>query len=145
MANSFLGRFQHAVDAKGRLAVPARFRHGLESGSVITRGAERCLVIYPQDAWNALRGSLAELPIADPNARAFRRFLFAEASEIELDGQGRIMLSISQRAHAMIEQSAVVVGMDAVIEIWSVARWAEIEAGLDDHVGETLDQLRTLI
>jgi MraZ protein len=145
VGTSFLGKFDHALDSKGRLAVPARFRDGLAAGSVLTRGSDHCLIIYPQTAWQALRTSIAELPMSDANARAFRRFLFAEASELELDGQGRILLSASQRAHADIDRSAVIVGMDSTIEIWSDSRWTAIEMELNDSSGELLDQLRTLI
>jgi MraZ protein len=141
----FLGTYEHTVDAKGRLAVPARFRDLLGEGAVVTRGAERCLVIYPEPAWTSLRSSIDNLPMSDPNARAFRRFMFAEAATIELDGQGRILLPARLREYAGIERAAVVVGMDRTVEIWSESGWAAVQADLDARAGEIVDRLDSII
>lgn len=141
----FLGTYGHTVDAKGRLAVPARFRDLLGNGAVVTRGAERCLVIYPEPAWATLRVSIDGLPMSDPNARAFRRFMFAEASPVELDGQGRILLPATLRSYAQIEKTVMVVGMDRTVEIWSETAWAAVQADLDARAGDIVDRLDSII
>ncbi len=141
----FLGKFDHVIDSKGRLAVPARFRDGLQGNSVITRGAERCLVIYPESTWSTLRASISNLPISDPNARMFRRFMFSDAAPLDLDGQGRVMVPAPLRSYAQIDRSVVVVGMDATIEIWSDTAWSQIEADLDRHADAITDRLSSVI
>ncbi|MCK4471567.1 MAG: cell division/cell wall cluster transcriptional repressor MraZ, partial [Anaerolineae bacterium] len=77
----FLGEFIHTIDEKGRLAVPARFRGDLEGGLVVTRGIDRCLAIYPMKAWKRLAKKVDALPMTDRRARAFRRLVFANASD----------------------------------------------------------------
>ena len=77
----FLGTHTHNLDAKGRLAIPARFRDGLGADSVLTRGADQCLVIYPPDAWRSLCARIETLPLSDHDARMYRRFLFSERDD----------------------------------------------------------------
>lgn len=127
----FLGRHAHALDAKGRLAVPARFREALAEGVVLTRGIDRCLALYPMRAWLPLAEKVAALPIADPDARAFRRMVFAEAAALTLDGQGRILVPPDLRRYAGLERDAHVVGVHTHLEIWSPEAWAEVEARLE--------------
>src|SRR5688572_23683374 len=105
----FLGRHAHNLDAKGRLAVPARFRDELASGVVLTRGIDRCLALYPMVAWQPLAEKVSALPITDPDARAFRRLVFAEAVDLALDAQGRILLPPELREYAGIEREAIVI------------------------------------
>ena len=125
--------------------MPARFRDGLQGSAVVTRGAERCLVIYPESSWSTLRSSISDLPISDPNARMFRRFMFADAAPLDLDGQGRVMVPAPLRSYAQIDRSVVVVGMDATIEIWSDVAWAQIESDLDRNANAITDRLASVI
>jgi MraZ protein len=119
----FLGRFTFNVDTKGRLAVPARFRPGLTNGLVLTRSVDPCLALYPMEAWTPLAERIDALSIADSDTRAFRRLVFAEASDLELDSQGRILLPAALRDYAGIEREAVVIGVHSFIEVWSAERW----------------------
>src|SRR5680860_1604110 len=119
----FLGRFAFAVDAKGRLAIPSRFRSDLANGLVLTRGVDPCLALYPMEAWIPLAQRVDALSIADPDSRAFRRLVFAEATDLDLDGQGRILVPAALRDYAGIEREAVVTGVHSFIEIWSAERW----------------------
>ena len=128
----FLGRYAHALDAKGRLAVPARFRDALADGVVLTRGIDRCLALYPMAAWMPLAERVSALPITDPDARNFRRLVFAEAVDLGLDGQGRILVPPELRRWAGLEREALVVGVHTAIEIWSPERWAAVESLMDD-------------
>ncbi|MBA2289130.1 MAG: division/cell wall cluster transcriptional repressor MraZ [Chloroflexia bacterium] len=133
----FLGRFAHNLDAKGRLAIPARFRAVLEDGVVLTRGIDRCVTAYPMPVWNVLAEKISALSMTDPNARQFRRMMFAEAVNLALDAQGRIVLPAALREFAGIDREVVVIGVNSSFEIWSPERWREIEAVVDDD-GEAI-------
>jgi MraZ protein len=141
----FLGRYEHTIDAKGRLAIPARYRAALERGLVVTRGIDRCLTIYPLAAWETLAEKVNALPLADPNARALRRLFFAEAADALLDSQGRIVLPAGLRAYADLAEQAIVVGMNTAIEVWSPARWAEQAALLEGDGATIAERLAGLI
>jgi len=119
----FTGEYRHTVDEKGRLAVPVRFRSQLESGAFVTRWIDMCLAIFPRSAWDTLAAKVAALPIADPSARTFSRFVFASAFEIELDRQGRFVLPAGSRQWAELEGEAVIVGARDHAEIWAPSRW----------------------
>lgn len=141
----FLGRYAHNLDAKGRLAIPARYREALLEGLVLTRGIDRCLALYPLAAWRPLAEKLAALPMTDADVRNFRRLVFAEAVDLTLDAQGRILVPPDLRRFAEIEREALVVGVDTSIEIWSPPRWAAVEASLDTDGAEIAQRLATLI
>lgn len=141
----FLGRHAHNLDDKGRLAIPSRFRDELRDGIVLTRGIDRCIAAYPLPAWDRLAEQVNALSMADPHARQFRRMVFAEAVDVKLDGQGRVLVPASLRAHAGIDREAVIVGVHASIEIWSPGRWTavdeELAAGSDEIAARLADML----
>lgn len=141
----FLGRHNHNLDAKGRLALPARFRDKLAEGVVVTRGFDPCLLVYPLDAWMPLAERVAELSISDPDVRRLRRMLFADAVDAQLDGQGRVLIPSELRAYASIEREAVVVGVHTFIEIWTPETW-EAQAENIERDGATIaERLADLI
>lgn len=129
----FTGEYRHAVDEKGRLAVPARFRTQLEGGCVVARWLDTCLAIFPMPAWEVLAAKVGGLPMTDPNARLLQRRLFAGAFETEIDKQGRLLVPQNLRAFAELQGEAMVVGggQDHA-EIWSPMRWEEYSLGLED-------------
>jgi MraZ protein len=141
----FLGRYAHNLDAKGRLAIPARYREALAEGVVLTRGIDRCLALYPMEAWRPLAEKVAALPLTDADARNFRRLVFAEAADLSLDAQGRILVPPELRRYAGIEREALVVGVDTSLEIWSPERWAAVESSLDADGAEIAQRLANLI
>jgi len=141
----FLGRFSHNLDTKGRLAIPAKFRGTLADGLVVTRGIDRCLSAYPLSAWQTLAERVSALSISDPDARQFKRMVFAEAMDEELDGQGRIVLPPELRRYAGIAREAVVVGMNTYIEIWDPARWEAMSAAAEDEGASIAQRLADLI
>ncbi len=128
----FTGEYRHAVDGKGRIAVPARFRAKLDGGCVVARWLDSCLAIFPMPAWEALATKLAGLPMVDHNARLLQRQLFAGAFETELDGQGRVLVPQGLRSFAGLEDEALVLGSRDHAEIWAPARWEEYSQALDD-------------
>ncbi len=118
-----MGEYQHALDTKGRLIIPAKFREELGEGAVITRGLDNCLFLFPRDEWGILENKLKALPLTKSDARQFVRFLFSGATECELDKQGRINLPGNLREFASIEKDAVVIGVSSRVEIWSKEKW----------------------
>lgn len=141
----FLGRHSHNLDAKGRLALPARFRDKLADGVVITRGFDPCLLVYPLDTWMPLAERVAALSIGDPDVRKLRRMLFADAVDVQVDGQGRVLIPVELRDYASIEREAIVVGVHTFIEIWTPSRW-ELQAENIERDGATIaERLADLI
>src|SRR5579884_1918278 len=145
----FLGEYQHSVDGKGRVAVPARFRSKIERGAVLTRGVEACLYVYPLEVWEEKARAL-ESAIPDPRQRRLveRRF-FGQAYECELDAQGRIVIPAAFREYAGLPANgngngghtngngngsgeAMVIGARERFEIWSPERWQAYLAETQD-------------
>jgi len=141
----FLGRHAHGLDAKGRLAIPARFREELASGLVLTRGIDRCVALYPLASWTLLAAKVEALPIGDPDARTFRRLVFAGAVDLELDGQGRILVPPELRRYAALEREVVVIGVHTAVELWSPEHWAMVSAMLDNDGAALAQRLTDLI
>lgn len=141
----FLGRHNHNLDAKGRLALPARFRDKLADGVVITRGFDPCLLVYPMEAWMPLAERVAGLSISDPDVRKLRRMLFADAVDVQLDGQGRVLIPAELREYASIEREAIVVGVHTFIEIWTPETWGVQSANIDRDGSTIAERLADLI
>ncbi len=118
-----LGEYQHNLDTKGRMAVPAKFREKLSAGAIITRGIDNCLFIFANAEWEELAKKLMALPLAQANSRAFVRLMLAGASDVELDHQGRILIPDYLRKYAGLKKEVVVAGLYNRIEIWDGKSW----------------------
>lgn len=118
-----MGEYQHSVDAKGRLIVPAKFREALGETFVVTRGLDNCLFGYPMNEWRKLEEKLKDLPMTKKDTRAFARFFFSGATEVEIDKQGRINIPSTLITHAHLEKECVVLGVSNRIEIWAKDAW----------------------
>ena len=120
-----MGEYTHAIDAKGRVILPADFRSELGVSFVITKGLDRCLFLYAQAEWDALAAKLRTLPLVKPEARALARFFFACSRTLECDKQGRFLVPANLRSYAGItlRQDVVLTGTDSRIEVWSRERW----------------------
>ncbi len=119
----FTGEYRHAVDSKGRVAIPVRFRASLGEAAILARWLDGCAAIFPRSSFEELAEKVAKLPISDERARAFSRFLFSGAFEIESDQQGRVVLPAAIRDWSGISSEAVVVGARDHVEIWQPQRW----------------------
>ncbi|MFH0853227.1 MAG: division/cell wall cluster transcriptional repressor MraZ [bacterium] len=119
----FIGEYYHAIDDKGRLAVPAKFRAELLKGAVVTRGLDNCLFLYTKKEWEELANRIARLPIAKANTRAFSRLMLAGAMDVEMDKQGRVVLPDYLRQYAKIKKKTVVAGLYNRLEIWDETVW----------------------
>ena len=139
----FTGEYRHSVDGKGRVAVPARFRTQLVGGAFVARWIDECLGIFPREAWDAFAAKVAALPVTNASARTFSRFIFSGAFEVELDGQGRVVVPQGLREWAGLGTEAVVVGSRDHIELWEPDRWARYSAAMTspDVLAEHLQDL----
>jgi MraZ protein len=119
----FMGEYQHSLDDKGRVIIPAKFREDLGEKFVVTRGLDNCLFVYPLSQWKLLEEKIRELPTSHADTRAFVRMFFSGAIEAELDKQGRIVIPQHLREHAKIEKDLYIIGVSTKVEIWSKAAW----------------------
>lgn len=120
-----MGEYQHTIDQKGRVIIPAKFREGLGDHFMITRGLDQCIFVYPLEEWRQIEAKLKSLPFTRADARAFTRFFFSGAMECELDKQGRVTLPANLRDYARLTKECVLIGVSNRVEIWSKAVWEE--------------------
>lgn len=121
----FMGEFQHSIDDKGRLIIPAKLRDGLGESFIITRGLENCLFIYPKSEWQQVENKLKGLPFTKKDVRAFTRLLLSGAIEVETDKQGRALIPNNLREFADLDKECVIIGVSTRVEVWSKQRWQE--------------------
>ena len=119
----FMGEYNHTIDAKGRLIIPAKFREVLGDEFVVTKGLDGCLFVFDNSEWQAFAEKLRSLPMIDKEVRQFTRFFLAGAASVEVDKQGRILLPSVLRDFAGITKDTVLIGVGSRIEIWSKDRW----------------------
>ena len=120
----FLGEYQHSLDSKARITIPSKIREQLGERFVITKGLDNCIFLYSGDEWSALELKLRSLPFTKSNVRSFVRLLFAGASEVEFDKQGRIILPLNLREYAEIDRDVTIIGVGTRVEIWANNKWA---------------------
>ncbi|MFW5920523.1 MAG: division/cell wall cluster transcriptional repressor MraZ [Polyangiales bacterium] len=132
----FRGRYEHAIDAKGRTSLPSRFREVLAAGGetrlVLTTGLEPCVVAYTMSEWLGFEERLSKLPQFDPNVQMLRRIYVSGAVECDLDRVGRVLIPQTLRDHAQLGREALWAGMGNHIELWSKDRFE----GMRDDVLE---------
>lgn len=137
----FMGEFQHSIDEKGRIIIPAKFRDLLGTSFVVTRGLDQCLFVYPLAEWEVLEQKLKALPLMKSDARAFTRFFFSGATECEWDKQGRVNLPSNLRQYAHLEKDCVVLGVSNRVEIWSRDTWEQYFQQSEDTFNEIAEKL----
>jgi MraZ protein len=121
-----LGEYDHSLDDKNRLTLPAKFRQSFSDGVVLARGMDGCLAVYTREGWDTfVESRLAVLDPLSKESRQMSRFMFAGASETELDKQGRVMVPAPLVEHAALEREVVVAGVRDHLEIWDRAAWRE--------------------
>jgi MraZ protein len=139
----FIGEYQHSIDLKGRLAVPAKFRPKLK-GAVVTRGLDQSLFLYPADEWKRLAERLSQLPISQANTRAFARLMLAGAMDVDVDSQGRILIPEYLRAYAGLKKQVVLAGLYNRVELWDHATWQRYKSSTEKKSGAIAEQLGAL-
>ncbi len=137
----FMGEYQHSIDEKGRIIIPARFRELLGSSFVITRGLDSCLFVYPMSEWGMMEHKLKSLSLMKSEARAFSRFFFSGATECQWDKQGRVNVPAVLRQYAKLDKDCAVLGVSNRVEIWNKELWeryCEESEGSFNEIAEKL-------
>ena len=140
----FIGEYNHTIDAKGRLIIPAKLRDELGDHFVVTKGLDGCLSIYAMNEWKALEAKIHALPLTMPSARKFSRFILAGAAECELDKMGRILLPQVLRQAAELNKEVVLVGVGSRIEIWDKDKWTAASSYDEEDMSEVAQNLEGL-
>ena len=113
-----IGEYEHSLDAKGRLIMPAKLRTDIGEKFIITKGLDGCLFVFSQNEWSNFESKLKELPLTNKNARDFVRFFLSGATECEIDKQGRFLLVNTLREYAEITKEVIIIGVGTRLEIW---------------------------
>ncbi|MCT8976080.1 division/cell wall cluster transcriptional repressor MraZ [Clostridium sp. CX1] len=139
----FIGEYEHALDSKNRMIVPSKFREELGTKFILTKGLDGCLYAYPLSEWSILEEKLKRLPLTNKNARAFARFFFSGANEMELDKQSRALIPQSLLEYGKIKKEIVSIGVSNRVEIWSKESWEEYNnSNIDyDDIAEQMSEL----
>ncbi len=140
----FIGEYEHNIDAKGRIAIPAKFRARLSSGAIVTRGLDHCLFVFTIEDWEELAKKLVALPLTQADSRAFSRLMLAGAVDCEVDSQGRVLLPEYLRKYANLSKEAVVAGLYGRIEIWDSSAWKEYKEKTESASDEIAERMGAL-
>ena len=123
----FYGEYEHTVDRKGRLIIPAKFRQALkehdEKSLFLTRGLDECLFLFPESEWRLAENRFKQIPFTKGEGRKFNRLFFSGASEVSVDGLGRLLVPKTLKDFAQIKQDVVIVGVSTRMEIWAKEKW----------------------
>ena len=141
MSKMFMGEYNHSIDAKGRIIVPAKFRDLLGEHFVVTKGLDGCLWVFPSDEWDTFYEKLRSLPVTKRDTRNFVRHFMADALDAEIDKQGRILLPANLRKAGNLEKDVVLIGTGPRIEIWDKKAWEESFEDADaDEIAERMGE-----
>ncbi len=140
----FIGEYQHSIDSKGRMAIPAKFRPALKKGAIVTRGLDNCLFVYTKDEWQKLVEKIAQLPLAQQKSRAFSRMMLAGAMDVSLDAQGRILIPEYLRSFADVDKETIVAGLYNRLEIWDRGTWEKYKASTEKESTQIAEELEGL-
>ncbi|MBE5897169.1 MAG: division/cell wall cluster transcriptional repressor MraZ [Lachnospiraceae bacterium] len=138
----FMGEYNHTVDAKGRMIMPAKFREQLGEQFVVTKGVDGCLYVYSSEEWGRIEEKFREVNLTTKDARKFMRFFFAGAATCDVDKQGRILIPPVLRNFAGLEKDVVLVGVMTKIEIWDKTKYEE--ASSYDDMDEIVEHMAEL-
>ena len=136
----FMSEYNHTIDIKGRLIVPAKFRKELGDTFIVTKGFDECLLAYPKSEWTLFEEKLLQLPQNNKNARALVRHFMAGAVECEIDKQGRILIPQVLRNFAKLNKDVLLVGVGTKIEIWDKDIWEQNETNDIEQIAESLEE-----
>ena len=137
----FMGEFHHTIDSKGRIIVPSKFRQEIGESFVVTRGMDGCLFCYPMEQWNKLEAQLDKLPLTKKDARAFTRFFYSAATEVEFDKQGRVNLSAPLIKFSKLQKNCVIVGVSDRIEIWDEENWNKFNEEAEENFEDISEKM----
>lgn len=137
----FMGEYQHSIDDKGRIIIPAKLRELLGTSFVTTRGLDSCLFVYPMEEWAIMEQKLKSLSLMKSDARAFSRFFFSGATECVWDKQGRVNLPANLRQYAKLDKDCVILGVSNRVEIWNKELWEQYFEQSEESFNEIAEKL----
>ena len=137
----FIGEYKYNLDSKNRLALPSKFRKLFKDGAVITKGLDNCLFIYTAKEWKKLVDKLASLPISQAKSRAFSRMMLAGAMDVNLDGQGRVILPDYLRTFASLNKKVILAGLYNRMEVWDEKLWSKYQRTSEKDTNEMAEGL----
>jgi len=140
----FIGEYTYSIDAKKRLAIPAKFRQLLGKKAFITRGLDNCLFIYPAREWQQLAQKLSKLPLSQSDARGFARLMLTGAMDTKLDNLGRILIPDYLKDYAQLGKKVVIAGVYNRIEIWDETKWQTYKKKAETAAGDIAERLKEL-
>ena len=133
----FMGEYNHTIDTKGRMIIPAKIREQLGDLCIVTKCLDNCLAIYTEEAWKKISTALQSQSSTKASVRALKRFVFGSAAELEYDKQGRVLIPVPLREYASLDKQAVIVGAGDHVEIWSREKYDFY----DEQVAESMEEL----
>ena len=139
-----IGEYEHSLDVKGRLILPAKIREDMGEKFIITKGLDGCLFGFSQAEWENFEQKLKTLPLTNKNARDFVRFFLSGAIECEIDKQGRFLIASNLRDYAGLEKDSVIIGVGTRIEIWNKEKWKQYNSDENisaDEIAENMTML----
>ena len=137
-----IGEYEHSLDTKGRLIMPAKLREDMGEKFIVTKGLDGCLFAFSQDEWLNFEQKLKSLPLSDKNARNFVRFFLSGATECELDKQGRFLITSNLREAASLEKETIIIGVGTRLEIWNKDIWKSCDENISaDEIAENMTML----
>lgn len=139
-----IGEYQHTIDTKKRLAIPAKLRAELGDSMVVTRGLDGCLFVYTKNVWQEIAEKLSKAPVGAEMSRGFVRLLLSGATDVELDSLGRILISDHLKTYAGLSKNVVIVGVYNRLEIWDKEKWATYSQRAEREIGDMAEKLGEL-
>ena len=139
-----IGEYEHSLDVKGRLILPAKIREDMGDKFIVTKGLDGCLFGFSQNEWTNFEEKLKTLPLTNKNARDFVRFFLSGATECEIDKQGRFLITSNLREYATLEKDAIIIGVGTRIEIWNREKWKSYNSDENisaDEIAENMTML----
>ena len=137
-----IGEYEHTIDAKGRISMPAKIRKDMGETFIVTKGLDGCLFAFSQEEWLNFETKLKSLPLSDKNARNFVRFFLAGATECEIDKQGRFLIPANLRVAAKLEKETIIIGVGTWLEIWNKETWVSKDEEISaDEIAENMTML----
>ena len=141
----FYGEYEHTIDRKGRLIIPAKFRQAFKEHEVktlfLTRGLDGCLFLFTESEWRVAESRFKQIPFTKGEGRRFNRLFFSGATEVALDGLGRVLVPKGLKAFAAIQQDVVIVGVSTRIEVWAKEKWRAFYEGAQPSFEEVAERV----
>ncbi|MGI6361965.1 MAG: division/cell wall cluster transcriptional repressor MraZ [Bacillota bacterium] len=140
----FMGEFQHSIDEKNRVIIPAKFRAELGNSFVLTKGLDKCIFVYPLEEWKKVAANLRQLSSTRADARSFARIFFSGAVDTDMDKQGRALVPANLRKYAALEKDVMMIGVSSRVEIWDSEVWEKYSEQANNRYEEVAEKLADL-